>query len=748
MTEKPPVIKCLPRAIDDVKGNGKIVFGGCKEGMKFWCPFCKTWHLHGRGPGYRAPHCKPSSPMYERDYYIKMMSKAELKRNPKGNRPILRERPAMTEQPTTPESKQPNFIKDPFITEKDYDKLPVEQVPEEIRLQNVANYRHKLQEQKDQLKQIELGLVNLSQSPEIESLLLIEAHRTLSAYDDHIIKVVFHTGLSAYLKPLNLGLKAESGAGKSYSTMEALKFLPNEDIEIIGSQSPKVISHQLGVKKTPEGDLIGEAPEKPKAYEFDDDGDFKLAGESYKILKKQYDERNEKAIYEVDLRGRIYVFLENFNVETFKMFKATMSNDNPWIDHKFVDDKGTVHITRLVGAPAIIYNCVDSEYLEEQATRSLTATPSDRTEKHDDAMRISNEKSCYPWQYETEHLNKLMLKEYIRKIKFFVQKGNLKVANAFDGIKEVFSKDATRDMRDFNKYLELLPSYALLHLFQRPIITIREKHYVIPTVQDAIDAKATFDAVIETTKTGTDYRVLDFYFKVVADTRGLTAEDLTDLYNKTQKHHPKSVSRIREWLTRLEQIGYVDKREAERKNDKGYIDKRYNSYYPLKRKLSESTTILPIDIDLESVLKNSFDKWLKNVTAETDPLTRIIKLNINGTAQNLTLEEMQSIIIKKGSVNNTVTLSNINPTLNTEIEAKSTPIQQIPTLMHILKAYQIKRKAGVFCSSVGKGYDCSFEAEWNLNGNLYCETHFREQVKFNEENRVHVEIINPGEEFS
>lgn len=622
--------------------------------------------------------------------------------------------------------------------------MPADQVPDEVLKQNVAKYKHRLQDEAEQLKQVEIGIVNLSQTPEIEDLLLTEAHHTVSSYDDHIIKVVFHTGLSAYLKPLNLGLKAESGSGKSYSTVETLKLLPSEDIEIIGSQSPKVISHQLGIKKTPEGELIGEAPQKPskESYEKGDpEGEYKLACENYKILKQEYDVKNDKAIYEVDLRNKIYVFLENFNVETFKMFKATMSGDNPWIDHKYVDDRGTVHITRLVGSPALIYNAVDSEYLEEQSTRSLTATPSDRAEKHDDAMRISNEKSCYPWQYDTEQLNKRILKEYIRKIKFFVQKGNLKVANSFDGIKDVFSKDATRDMRDFNKYLELLPSYAILHLFQRPIITIRDKHYVIPTIQDAIDAKATFDAVIETTKTGTDLRKLDFYWKVVAKApKGLTAEEATDKYNDIIKKHRKSVSRVRQWLARLEAIGYVDNREETHENAKGYIDKRFNNYYPLKVKDSESTSILPIDIDLQSVLENSFKKWVENVSAETDPLTRIIILNLDGTAKPISLEEMKYIIIKKRGVNSILTLSNSNPTSTEEKKPESTSIPKILTFTHYLKAKRIKRIAGVYCASSGTGNNCRFEAEWDVNGNLFCETHFREHAKFNEENGIGVQI--------
>jgi len=60
-------IKCLPR--DDFEG-----------GMMFWCPYCKTWHRHGRGDSHRVAHCtEKSSPYKEEGYIIKMMTKRELK---------------------------------------------------------------------------------------------------------------------------------------------------------------------------------------------------------------------------------------------------------------------------------------------------------------------------------------------------------------------------------------------------------------------------------------------------------------------------------------------------------------------------------------------------------------------------------------------------------------------------------------------------------------------------------------------
>jgi len=80
MNTKPvyPIFKCLPRAIMD----------GYKDGMKFWCPYCQTWHLHGRGNGHRCAHCcdntklnrkREDSPLSNNGYILKMMSKQELR---------------------------------------------------------------------------------------------------------------------------------------------------------------------------------------------------------------------------------------------------------------------------------------------------------------------------------------------------------------------------------------------------------------------------------------------------------------------------------------------------------------------------------------------------------------------------------------------------------------------------------------------------------------------------------------------
>jgi hypothetical protein len=536
-------------------------------------------------------------------------------------------------------------IEKPFCLDIDVtDKTPVDDIPESY----YKNVKNEWKAQTAEKQAIEKGLEELSINPASEQILLSEIHRTTSSHDDHVVKVAFHAALSAYNKPLNLALKAESGSGKSYSTTQTVLMMPPEDVLYIASQSPKVISHENGVKKTADGRDFEEIPEpqKPTRDDFEDKSDYRSAWDLYKEELKAYRKLQDECYYEVDLRNKVVVFLESINTETFKMLKSTMSHDNEengWVDHKFVDDKGKVHTTRLVGAPCLIFNSLDNTYVSEFATRCLTATPSTSKDKINSAMEISNRKSSFPWEYSVENFNHRLIQEYIRKIRDILQKGKISVVNPFTDVYQVFSKEQTRSMRDFNKFLELMAPYAMFKLFQRPVIIVAGRRWLVPTVQDALDAKSAFDAIIQTTQTGTEQRIISFYYEVVAKhPNGADAEFLTDEFNKGRKKAYASRT-IRGWLDRLVDIEWVDEREDTHVNDKGFIDRRFKTYVPLKK--AESAAVLETAIDLKSVLQKSFKSWLKTIAEMKSFTPPIIIPKINGTVFEISIEEMESIVL-------------------------------------------------------------------------------------------------------
>jgi len=355
------------------------------------------------------------------------------------------------------------------------------------------------------------------------------------------------------------------------------------------------------------------------------------------------------------------------------MLKPTLSHDDEHIDHKYVDDKGKVHITRLYGFPTAIFNSLDNEYMSEFATRTLTITPTTTPSKIASAIQISNEKSSFPWQYQKISHNKQLIHELIRKIRNVITKEKIQVVNPFPNLRRFFSQSNVRDMRDFNHYLELLPSYTILKLYQRPLIAVEDKNYLVATIQDVIDAKTLFDSIAETTKTGTEQRIINFYNQhVKPKVNGTTINILTDEYNKTHKDR-KSSKTISNWMNRLVEIEFVDAR-------KGLTSDGHTiTYFPLKgvdvdknqSDLAEAGIFQQNRTEIEAFLQKDFEEWLKRAEEET-PLTPQI-IEFNGATRTLSREEFIKIVTStlKDPISSPQT--NNKPSPNEENNAKTVP---------------------------------------------------------------------------
>ena len=68
---------------------------------------------------------------------------------------------------------------------------------------------------------------------------------------------------------------------------------------------------------------------------------------------------------------------------------------------------------------------------------------------------------------------------------------------------------------------------------------------------------------------------------------------------------------------------------------------------------------------------------------------------------------------------------------NGEAEQRAEPQQHGA---RVLYAKQIRATAGILCTGEAHGNACIKEAEWNLNGNLYCPEHFLASKKTCEDN--------------
>lgn len=179
----------------------------------------------------------------------------------------------------------------------------------------------------------------------------------------------------------------------------------------------------------------------------------------------------------------------------------------------------------------------------------------------------------------------------------------------------------------------------LFKLYQRPIITIENQRYIVTSLDDVKEAKQLFDKIEQTTKTGTDKKILDFYEKYVRNqTTGSKLEALIEEYNKGEErtNNPISDSTIRHWLKRLNVLGWVQIKKGE-----DISDRRKDTYYPLK--FSKSSAISETAIDLKLKLEKDFDLWLETIALKG--VSTIEFFIIGESTVNKPLTEIKKFII-------------------------------------------------------------------------------------------------------
>jgi hypothetical protein len=426
---------------------------------------------------------------------------------------------------------------------------------------------------------------------------------------------VLFTGLSSFLHdPINLFLKGESGSGKTYNTTETLKYFPEDPIWFLGGMSRKSLVHSHGVLLNKNGEEIDldYRPTKPNKKDFDNEEDFKRAVQNYQEQLKDRREEMRDSYTLVDLSHKVLVFLESPDFETFQMLRPILSHDKEQIQYQFVDKtgKGQLQTRKVVlkGWPATIFLTTDVKYIEELATRSFTATPENSEVKISEANVLTNMKASLPWQYEEETQAFKIISGLIQRLQEQASESKVDVVIPFLNLFELFPKEISRDMRDFQHFTQFMKTITLLHYFQRPYMKHGESKLLIATLEDVRRALDVYREIFETTRTGTEKRILDLYHQIVKTKDSWYLKEITYEYNKTAKRKLSEDS-LRRILQRLDEIGYVNIQ----KNDEG--DKRLNLYIPLMKGEEKAETCRKngFQQDSEAKLKKSFETWKQTI---------------------------------------------------------------------------------------------------------------------------------------
>lgn len=452
----------------------------------------------------------------------------------------------------------------------------------------------------------------LAVNPQLVDFILADLEKRIKR-DNPVKLSVFFTGISGFLKePINLFQKGESGIGKSYNTVQSLKYFPTESTILLGGLSPKALIHDYGVLLTEDGkpaDTV-EAPEKPRKTDFADIEDFKDETRLYKKKMKEYIEIMKKTYTLIELSGKTLVFLETPEFDAFRMLYPILSHDTERIEYRFVDKlaKGqmrTMHVI-IQGWPATVFLTVDRRYMEELATRSFTVTPEGTKTKIEAANKLINMRSCYPWlNEESEEMQKI--RALVNAIKAWFEASEANVIVPFEDLNEFFPSTIIRDMRDFQHFTQFLKTITALHLFQRPQIVINGKTFVVSTMYDVAVAVNVYSQIFETTRTGTEQSILDFYHNIIKLKNSWYLKNLTEEYNATATRKASSDT-VRVKLERLAQIGYVD-------IEKDDVDKRLNVYKPLiqKEEMLEIRRKSFSQQVFKAKLEEGFKKWKETI---------------------------------------------------------------------------------------------------------------------------------------
>jgi len=375
-------------------------------------------------------------------------------------------------------------------------------------------------------------------------------HISRTVKRDQVVKtMVFLTGLSAFTKePINLFLRGESSTGKTYNATQVLRYFPQGDVWKLGGLSPTALVHSRGVLVDKNGDPIlpNEKPGKDASEQE----------------KEAWRERLKESKYLVDLQGKILVFLEAPNSETYNMLRPILSHDAWEISYKFTDKSGkgqlkTQHVV-IRGWPATIFCTSKEKYIHDLATRGFTLTPETSEEKIRDALELAGEKAAFPWLFEDD-FDFMLLRGYLGWLKNKLPELNVVVPYAKKLAKH-FPAKFPRLMRDLPHLLSLIKVYALFHYAQRPVL-IRgdgdnEEIYVLAVLEDFEKIWSLWQEIKETTVTGTPAHVLDFYKKVFDSSEPLTIEEITDKYNQ-KSLRKKSKKTIYRWIQFLYDVGWL-----------------------------------------------------------------------------------------------------------------------------------------------------------------------------------------------
>ncbi|MEM2293191.1 MAG: hypothetical protein QXX41_07945 [Nitrososphaerota archaeon] len=501
--------------------------------------------------------------------------------------------------------------------------------------------------------------------------------------EDSHIKVIFLSCLSAKSKnPLNLFVRGESSTGKTWMVMHVVSLFPEENVWLLGNLTPKSLVHQKGIVVDENFQPIEKPkpPTPPTKWEIKENP--KLREEYYEKLKKykeemeEYYRKLENSYVLIDMSGKILVFLDPPERETFDRLRPILSHDAEKIMYPFTDKiDGRLVTVKVVikGWPVAIFCGAEVEWMEHIITRSLTISPTVSKEKFRMAHEVTGMRFYNPMTLKIKKKQIEEGRKIIRKI-FAPYQAIIPYEHI---LHKIYPNDLPRTMRDYNYFLGILEAYTLLS--PHPTIyspAFAEDGFIgvlnIATISDLVDVEKIWSNIYVQTISGLSKRAIEIY-DVIEE---LLKNDISPTVREIRKKYIEmygisiSGSTIRAYGKNLEDYGLVEITK----------ERGLNIYYSSGKKLetltfSFSTTVLKefSKKELENCLDDLVNK-IRDFYKTEEPYIILTPSPLNSTSYKYPFPEEAKDILYK-------TLISLTP--QTEEESNSVSINKTKNLTQL-----------------------------------------------------------------
>jgi hypothetical protein len=308
--------------------------------------------------------------------------------------------------------------------------------------------------------------------------------------DIDLIHHILFNGLSAFtIKPTHLMVMEKSSEGKTYPALQISQHFPKENVITLGSVTPMIFKYEYGIlvdeNYQPIEDKLSELEIQIKAKKSK--GRQKQDGTTLQELEARKKDLEKNARHLIDMRNKWIIFKEPPDPKLLEGLYSTLSSDEEYNEHRFVDRvKGANKTSKVVfrGTPAILICTAKDETKhnrwDETVTRFRIVSPVSTPQKYRDGMGLISKSHGLPKKLYEEHVmnksEKERISEIIKKLISQVQAFDGEVTNPFlDESGKQFPHENGARWRQYKDFLVSVSLHCLCYSEHRPKVIIDDE---------------------------------------------------------------------------------------------------------------------------------------------------------------------------------------------------------------------------------------------------------------------------------